>query len=624
MPNGEEGEGAFAEPAELADDRREELVADLKTFANENGWRMISYAHMQLSKEDFMSRVDPEGNGEILQSIFDSEIQGGFSYLASFGLKDSLRPEVKSAVVYATKQAELTVRLVSNDLEETAVQAALKSSIISEVDLIQDSGAIMSGQAFADAVGGIVDYQVPNTTQQCRTLQNMTEFQEIQKKLKVLYRATSSHKEALVVGLKSLRVMNQDVVKMLEDASNPEKQDETNEKQRQIIENQSRKIVVTGEGVNDINALAEAQVGVAMSSGVSSAKASANLVLTDNNFKSCLQAVLWGRNIFQNVTRFLQFQITVNLSCVLVVFIGIFFYSEMPFSAAQLLWINLIMDVIGAIALGTEPPMPSLVKGNPRDQTSILKQKQVWRQIVGVSIYNTLVILLLFIFGPNIVMIDKDVPWAGYVKKNVASVEGCNVYPKALEDGMKNVAGCQEYRQSAAKGTLLSYVFNTFVFLQIFNLINSRKIGIDDKNVFESPLHNAYFIIAFFGMIAVQVVLVQYTPWLIDATPLQSRSEWGAAITVGSSVLLIAFILKLTPKAWVQMIPDVVDEDNKTTNPYVDQVTGFINNKPTETPDAEAGDATYGEEEPAADEEQDGGESVDAEATLGNGYSRIN
>lgn len=552
-------EGNIA-PADFEDGRTDEIMANLAQAASDNAWRMISYAHLQMDKEEFMGMVADGETGIISQDLFDNSITGNFVYLASFGLKDSLRPEVRSAVLYAKKQAQINVRLVSNDLKETAVQAALKSEILNANELDVEY-AVMDGETFFNEVKGIVDFTIDGTEQTSfRTLTSMTKFEEIIQNLRVLYRATSLHKEALVVGLKSLRIMK--IQEKIKDLADPVKQ-------KQMIDNEASKIVATGEGVNDISALGEAQVGVAMNGGVASAKANAQLVLTDDNFKSCLQAVLWGRNIYQNVTRFLQFQITVNLSCILVVFIGIFFYSEMPMSSAQLLWINLIMDVIGAIALGTEPPMPSLVKGDPRHQTALLKQKQVWRQIIGVSIYNTLIILLLYIFGPNVVAIDEGIAWNGYAKIGLSQPDNCSAYPKVLLEGQGAAKACLEYRQSAAKGTLLTYVFNTFVFLQIFNMINSRKVGIDDKNVFESPTHNIFFLIAFFGMIIMQMVLVQYLYWVINATPLSSRSEWGAALTVGASVLLISFVLKLTPKSWVDSIPDIVDENDNTKNPFV-------------------------------------------------------
>lgn len=341
--------------SELEDDRKEALKADTATAAEENAWRMISYAHCRMSMADFVGNED---GIPLDQQSFESKLNNSeyeFNFLSTFGLKDHLRHNVQSAITYATKQADLNVRLVSNDLKQTVEQVALKSGIITE-DCKDNKYAIMSGADFAAEVGGIVEDNIADDLNYF-TVENMVKFEEISKELKVLYRATSDHKEILVLGLKTLRIQKiRDEISKLEDIK----------KMRNMMDNEASKIVVTGEGVNDVQALTTAQVGIAMSDGVSSAKNAAQLVLTSNNFRSVLQSVLWGRNIYQNVTRFLQFQITVNLSCILVVFIGVFFYSEMPMSSAQLLWINLIMDVIAAIALGTEPPMPTLVKGKPR------------------------------------------------------------------------------------------------------------------------------------------------------------------------------------------------------------------------------------------------------------------
>lgn len=223
------------------------------------------------------------------------------------------------------------------------------------------------------------------------------------------------------------------------------------------------------------------------------------------------------------------------------------------------------------------------------------------------------------------VAIDEGIPWSGYAKVGLTRPDNCSEYPKALLEGQGSAKACKEYRQSAAKGTLLTYVFNTFVFLQIFNLINSRKIGIDDKNVLESFFHNFYFLMALFGMMIVQVILVQYLYWVISATPLSSRSEWGAALTVGSSVLLISFILKLTPKAWVEKIPDIVDENTKPKNTIVDQANRLLLNKTDDGESTPGDDVEYGnEDEQPKDDEADGGESADAEAGHGNGYTRVN
>ena len=576
--------------------------------ASEHGYRMIAFAHYRMERGEY------EGHIEEGKTFGEIAAEQTFTPLSVFGLKDGLRPEVRSAIEYSRDSAELNVRLVSNDLRETVIKVAEMAHILDEGEYNMEN-VVMSGDDFYTAIGGIdIERNIAGHT--IKTLTNMGAFEDIIKSLKVLYRANADHKEALVIGLKSLRILKlEDKIAELDNEK----------KQLNMIENEATKVIVTGEGANDAEALNEAQIGVAMKTSVAAAQAASQLVLTDNNFKSCLQAILWGRNIYQNVTRFLQFQMTVNLSCILVVFIGVFFYSELPMSSAQLLWINLIMDILAAIALGTEPPMPSLVKGSPRSQTALLKQKQVWRQIIGVSAYNVLVCLLLFIFGPNMVAIDEGISWNGYAKldlKMPSDKNACKPYPQVLIPGMEANAECKAYRQSAAKGTLLTYVFNTFVFLQIFNLWNCRKIGITDKNILERPFHNFYFLIIFFGMIATQIMLVQYAGWLLHATPLETRSEWGAAMTVGISVWLVAFILKLTPEAWVNKIPDVLDEDEKKKHPIVAKSAELLG-KPSEA-DGEATEEGENEEDAAEGEQTDGGEPNDAEAGIGNGISTTN
>lgn len=107
---------------------------------------------------------------------------------------------------------------------------------------------------------------------------------------------------------------------------------------------------------------------------------------------------MWGRNIYHNVGRFLQFQLTVNVSVILLVIFGILFFGESPLSAVQLLWVNLIMDTFAAIALSTEPPMEKILKSPPTSRSSILTAP-IWRQVLGLSLWNFLIILFLYIFG---------------------------------------------------------------------------------------------------------------------------------------------------------------------------------------------------------------------------------
>lgn len=143
-----------------------------------------------------------------------------------------------------------------------------------------------------------------------------------------------------------------------------------------------------------------------MGSGKSVARNKASMVLLDNNFDSCVKAILRGRNIYANIKRFLQFQITCNFSILVVIFIGVIFLTESPFNAVMLIWINLVMDVLGALALATAAPLPSVIHEPAiTDGTDILS-KVVWRQIYGITIWNIVVMTIIIIFGRSIFNLD--------------------------------------------------------------------------------------------------------------------------------------------------------------------------------------------------------------------------
>ena len=175
---------------------------------------------------------------------------------------------------------------------------------------------------------------------------NKKEFQQIANRLRVLGRAIPYDKHLLVVGLREL----------------------------------GKTVAATGEGINDVDALRAADVGFAMGSGVSIAKDSSDMILTTDNFEATMNAVMWGRNIYQNVRRFVQFQVTVNFTALVVVFISAIIKGESCLTSIQLLWINLIMDTLAALALATERPHPSIIRNPPikRGKDNIMT-KAIWR-----------------------------------------------------------------------------------------------------------------------------------------------------------------------------------------------------------------------------------------------------
>ena len=325
--------------------------------------------------------------------------------------------------------------------------------------------------------------------------------------MRVLARATASDKLLLVTGLKAL----------------------------------GKSVAVTGDGINDVIALQRANVGLAMGSGCSAAKEASDIILTNDDFEASLRAIMWGRNIYHNISRFLQFQVTVNISVLITIFVGICTFAESPISPVQLLWINLIMDTFAALALSTEPPLPSVIKGSPFKKKASLLSATVWRQIIGVSLWNGLVMAILIIFGSYIFNLN----YTNTTTTTVMMPENFNATNPSAEDLL--------YLQSEDKLIHYTYIFNTFVFLQIFNQINCRKIGRRDLNVFEAMFHNLYFILVLIGVCAIQVAMIQWFPSISRTIPL-TRAEWGGCICVGASPLIIAFILKLTPDALVRKI----------------------------------------------------------------------
>ena len=136
---------------------------------------------------------------------------------------------------------------------------------------------------------------------------------------------------------------------------------------------------MSGEGFSDVPALEAANVGFSMGSGVPAAKYAASMILVDDNIKSIINAVVWGRNIYGNVRRFLQFQITFNITTILIVFIGGIFKGATLFSVLQLLWINLIMDTIAAVALAAEKPQHDSIKEKPVSENDNLITPTMWK-----------------------------------------------------------------------------------------------------------------------------------------------------------------------------------------------------------------------------------------------------
>ncbi|KAL3161892.1 hypothetical protein ABBQ38_008979 [Trebouxia sp. C0009 RCD-2024] len=267
-------------------------------------------------------------------------------------------------------------------------------------------------------------------------------------------------------------------------------------------------VAMTGDGTNDAPALRNADVGFAMMSGTSIAKDASDILLLDNNFSSVVDAVKWGRSVYAGITKFLQFQLTVNIVAVSTACIGAIALQESPLTAVQMLWLNLIMDSLASLALATEQPTDSMLDLPPYSARQSLLTPTVTKHIIGQSVFQLGVMYGLVFFGDQLF----GVPSA-------SSIHGPS----------------QHY----------TIVFNAFVLMQLFNQVNARKIY-DEANVVSGITANKLFSAILTGEAILQVVIVQYGGKWFQTVPL-TPVQWAACTGIGAVSLLVRAGLRLIP-----------------------------------------------------------------------------
>ncbi|TWU74252.1 hypothetical protein ED733_004458 [Metarhizium rileyi] len=372
----------------------------------------------------------------------------GMTFLGTLAIHDPLRPGVSDAIAQCAR-AGVSVKMVTGDNTQTA------RAIARECGILTDTGIVMEGSEFRKLSASEMYDLLPN--------------------LQVLARSSPEDKKTLVQRLKEL----------------------------------GETVAVTGDGTNDGPALRRADVGFSMGvSGTDVAKEASSIVLMDDNFSSIVSAIEWGRSISDVIKKFLHFQLTVNITAVTLTFVSSVSSGtgESILSPAQLLWVNLIMDTLAALALATDPPNPSVLERPPDTKAMPLLSVTGWKMIVGQAAYQLLVILVLAFQGHRLLKLPSR------------------------PDGVP---------------TRETFVFNTFVWMQLFNLYNNRRL--DNKlNVFEGLHKNPYFMAVNLIIIAGQVLIVTVGGSALSTTPLSAK-EWLLSVLLGAMCMPVAVLLRLVP-----------------------------------------------------------------------------
>ncbi|KAL2967897.1 hypothetical protein AAZX31_15G001100 [Glycine max] len=372
--------------------------------------------------------------------------------LAIVGIKDPCRPGVKDAVKICT-EAGVKVRMVTGDNLQTAKAIAFECGILmSNDDAVEPN--IIEGKTFREL--------------------SEKEREQVAKKITVMGRSSPTDKLLLV----------------------------------QALRTGGEVVAVTGDGTNDAPALHEADIGLSMGiQGTEVAKESSDIIILDDNFASVVKVVRWGRSVYANIQKFIQFQLTVNVAALVINVVAAISSGDVPLNAVQLLWVNVIMDTLGALALATEPPTDNLMHRSPVGRREPLITNVMWRNLGVQALYQVTVLLVLNFGGESILRNDQD-----------------------------SVAHTIQ-----VKNTL---IFNAFVFCQIFNEFNARKP--EEMNVFRGVTKNGLFM-GIVGMTFVlQIIIIEFLGKFTTTVKLDWKL-WLASLCIGLLSWPLAIIGKFIP-----------------------------------------------------------------------------
>jgi Ca2+-transporting ATPase len=440
---------------------------------------------------------DAEGLHQRQQDLENDLIFAGF-----VAIRDPLREDVKQAVAQC-RSAGIEVKMITGDNVQTARAIGYNIGLIDQVEapINTDDAIILTSDRFNELSDEQLKQRLP--------------------RLRILARARPLDKFRMV----------------------------------KLLQELGEVVAVTGDGTNDAPALKKADVGLAMGiAGTEVAKEASKIVLLDDSFATIVKAVHWGRSLYENIQRFIQFQLTINVSALTIAFLGpLFFGVKAPFTVLQLLWINVIMDTFASIALCSEPPRPGVMEAPPkRRDENILTPAMLRTVFITASFFIVVMLATLVLMkgspdqpgllaGDRVWSFESSGTREAVPEEYLHRTEGQKWQVKAPEDStlarLNNQVG-----DAAFTVFQVSIFFSIYVFFQVWNQINCRSLSPRESGfhrIWENP---TFLVIA--GAVAVgQVVIVTIGGPVFKVEPLPVV-YWVGIITFTSSVLIFAEIAR--------------------------------------------------------------------------------
>ena len=585
-----------------------EINEEIKNFVNneieimnKKMIRTLYLCYRDITEQQFENDEEIDGDGLLID-------QKNLIFIGIFGLRDTLRGGVKNSVdqchnagvrvIMVTGDNLITATAIAKDCEIFPEKIDLDNLRIRDVEtnpnetndpekkdehikqLLEIKPYAMTGNSFYQSIGGLICKACGQDTGLCKCakseaeaeeiakhnggkrppikvdeIRNMDNFIKISTNLLVMARSQPLHKYALVLGLKAL----------------------------------GNVVAVTGDGTNDAPALSKSDVGFSMNDGTDIAKEASDIILMDNNFSSIVIAMIYGRSIYENLRKFLQFQLTVNFCACILVFICSCIGNETPLASIQMLWVNLIMDSLGSLALATEPPYEELLNRKPTNKTESIINGRMWKHIVFQALFELIILVCLYLYAPVFVpehgkemkesadLLIKcfgEMPggfknnngkiiygnadkWSDDAKFNFAEYNtqekgeeaGCARFlPNFDEWNKASLFEAHDYYLNYYGGTShMTLVFDIFVIYTLFNQINCRIID-DSFNTFKRIGKSYMFIGVTIIELGIQILLSQVGYKIFHCVHNGlGFVQWGICFAFSISTMLFNFLIKLIP-----------------------------------------------------------------------------